>query len=644
MTVPDITVEISFDDVSDTTPAWTDITTYVDSFTVTRGRNHELSRIDAGTASVVLDNGDGRFTPAKAAGAYSPNIVPRRRLRITAVWSAVTYRRFTGYVESWRVVPSPHPDRFSQVQLGAVDAFKILSGVRLFAAYAERIFQDAPASYVPLTEGPGTRWAGNKVSGSATSVLLIYSKSGFAGTDFGGEKVLRFGDIGTSLNMNPTSTAVRADILDCTYIASAFPTSGSFWTFEAWLTYDQVPGGTHYLLRHQSKHGTGINGFALSIHTDGKLYVSTGSETDVIVTAASLVDSTPHHVALVYTTGGSFGHALLYFDGGLVADYTLTASIFPFGEQAAPANTFCCVGGVHYASNIQDGGMRARLGHVATYADDLNSSQISGHYAAGFTGSPENENTRLGVLLDFAAWSASDRSLEAGMANTLDGRDWADPTPALNELSDSAASAGGVLFMAGDNKITYHNRTHRYNRTVDQAFSGLDQVPEVDNATFTSDDSEIRNDIDASRASQGRFNVQDAASISKYGAINYSLSIGVTSDTEVTDAASWALYLYADPLSRVPALTWKPSTNATALYPKLLDLEIGDRITVANLPATVPDGPIDAFVEQIAESFDGKAGDYLFTFQLSPAARFDISKWDTGEWGGGGSPQLIWGY
>lgn len=645
MTVPDITVEISFDDVSDTTPTWTDVSVYVDSYSITRGRNHELNRIDAGQCKIILENTDGRFTPGKAAGAYSPNVVPHRRVRITAVWSAVTYRRFLGYVEGWRLVPSGHPDRFADVEVTAVDAFGVLSRNHLFAAYAEQIFQDVPSSYIACTEGKGANYARDFAATTVASVPLLRSKSGSAASDFGADAVLRYGDVGTSLGLNPASTSVRADILDCSTVGAAYPISGGLWTFEAWINYEQVPGNTHYLLRHQSKHGTGINGFAISIHTDGKIYVSSGSEVDFTSTAVSIVDQISHHVALVYTTGGSFGHALLYLDGVLVADYTLTASIFPFGEQAASANTFCCVGGVRYASTIQDGGMRARLGHVAFYADDLTANQVAQHYSSGYFGSPEDEVTRIGAVLDMLGWDASLRSLESARANTLQPRDWADGSPGLNPLTDSAAAAGGVLFMATDSKVTYQNRSHRYNRTVDQTFDAT-TAPEADGAEFAADNSEIRNVIKVTRGNEGGGVVRDSASASKYGEIWFDLDVQVTLDSEALDAASWALYLYADPAPRVSALTWKPSSGnsatASAMYPKLLDLEFGDRITISNTPTLVPDGPLDQFVEKLEESYNKQ--EWSLTLTLSPATKYDISVWDTGEWGGGGSPALYWGY
>lgn len=101
MALPTIAVAIAFTTNPASTPSWTDVTTYVAGFTYNRGRSHELENVQAGTASVMLDNRDRRFDPTYASSPYSPNVRPMRRLRIQAVWSAVTYDLFHGYIEAW---------------------------------------------------------------------------------------------------------------------------------------------------------------------------------------------------------------------------------------------------------------------------------------------------------------------------------------------------------------------------------------------------------------------------------------------------------------------------------------------------------------------------------------------------------------
>ncbi|WP_416983560.1 LamG-like jellyroll fold domain-containing protein [Streptomyces sp. T028] len=69
------------------TIAWTDITTYVDDqvtgVTITRGASDELSETQPGTATLRLDNEDGRFTPGNSASPYYPYVRRNAPIRIS---------------------------------------------------------------------------------------------------------------------------------------------------------------------------------------------------------------------------------------------------------------------------------------------------------------------------------------------------------------------------------------------------------------------------------------------------------------------------------------------------------------------------------------------------------------------------------
>jgi len=122
-----------------TTPTWsTDITPYVRTWNTNRGSQHELQRVEAGTATIVLDNRDGRFTPNSSTSPYSPNLLPMRRMRIMAVFNGVPYPIFSGFVESWE--PSfPEVGRDQIVTVALVEGFKVLSLAFLSSALAQQL-------------------------------------------------------------------------------------------------------------------------------------------------------------------------------------------------------------------------------------------------------------------------------------------------------------------------------------------------------------------------------------------------------------------------------------------------------------------------------------------------------------------------
>jgi hypothetical protein len=133
---PSIVVQIAFTTAPGATPSWTAVTAYTLGFTIQRGRAHELDQFQAGTATVRLQNHDRRFEPLYASGAYYPNVVPLRRIRIQATWNAVTYDLFHGYIERWQ--PSYPGVLDSECEVTAVDGFSVLAAATINGDYTRQ--------------------------------------------------------------------------------------------------------------------------------------------------------------------------------------------------------------------------------------------------------------------------------------------------------------------------------------------------------------------------------------------------------------------------------------------------------------------------------------------------------------------------
>lgn len=87
------TVTLYFDGVA------TDVTAFVRSVSVRRGRSRELDRFSTGTAAVVFANEDRRFDPLYSAGPYFGKILPRLRVSIATDGVSV----FDGVIEDWNL-------------------------------------------------------------------------------------------------------------------------------------------------------------------------------------------------------------------------------------------------------------------------------------------------------------------------------------------------------------------------------------------------------------------------------------------------------------------------------------------------------------------------------------------------------------
>jgi hypothetical protein len=77
----------------------TDVTAFVRSVQVRRGRSRELDRFSTGTAAVVFANEDRRFDPLYSAGPYFGKILPR--LRVSIATDGVSC--FDGVIEDWNL-------------------------------------------------------------------------------------------------------------------------------------------------------------------------------------------------------------------------------------------------------------------------------------------------------------------------------------------------------------------------------------------------------------------------------------------------------------------------------------------------------------------------------------------------------------
>ena len=86
---------------------FTDITAYVQSVAITRGRDDVLSQVQTGTARVTLINEDGRFSPGYTLSPLYGNVATMRAVRIRGAFAAVTYDLYYGYIQSITPVPTP---------------------------------------------------------------------------------------------------------------------------------------------------------------------------------------------------------------------------------------------------------------------------------------------------------------------------------------------------------------------------------------------------------------------------------------------------------------------------------------------------------------------------------------------------------
>lgn len=133
-------IRIAFaNDTHDTSPFWVriDDPTYpavasssnlVSGWETHRGRQYELDKTQAGTATMTIIDQTGRFDPTNTAGPYYGQIKPLKQAKITAQnpVDGSYHDIFTGYVESWDYTITPD-ENLLYVTANLSDGFELLT-------------------------------------------------------------------------------------------------------------------------------------------------------------------------------------------------------------------------------------------------------------------------------------------------------------------------------------------------------------------------------------------------------------------------------------------------------------------------------------------------------------------------------------
>jgi len=127
-----------------------DVTPKVRTLSLSRGKNRELDRFNAGTLEVTFNNEDRDFDPLFSGSPYVNNIVPRREVRVLAG----TALQYVGKVLDWNF--SYEPQGRQSAQLQAADAFTFLSQQVLTPGTATEQFSGARVEAV--LDMPSVDW------------------------------------------------------------------------------------------------------------------------------------------------------------------------------------------------------------------------------------------------------------------------------------------------------------------------------------------------------------------------------------------------------------------------------------------------------------------------------------------------------
>lgn len=555
-----------------------------------------------------------------------------------------------GYVENW---PSEWPEEAAGFMgissTPCVGPFAILQNADLRTAYRDAVAAKLPAYFWMLAEPSGSTSFAESSGNVGPPLLTQQSPAGpggaAAGTahgmagDPGGAGVL-FTQGAPSGGSSQLDTIIGTGLsFRSTYINFPSTATGGSWsaTISAWVRVDYPEAGAVTILKITVPGPNVSAPFSCELRADtdgsmtGQVYGGGIGISTSNAPAGTLNDGKAHHIVFTpaQAPGGGNTTTALYVDGVLVGSSTsLTSNI---GLVAAPSNTIM-VGG-RFNGTDMGAGMGGLVAMVALFARTLTAGEIADLYNAtkGYAG--ELESARITRQLALGGYTGP-TSIGTG-ASVMGPSTVKNGDSVLASAQQAANSAFGNLFE-GSEGVAYLSRFDRYLKTTSQfTFGenvGAGEYPYEGDIKYIPDPTLVLNVADITRTGGIIAHAEDTTGVSqkRFGRKNFTRTIDIASDNEATDAATWIVANRKDPLLRLQQLTFRgaavrnlPFGDGT-LWPMLLQLEIGTRVTAKRRPKAANAGAGitmsgDFFVEKIDHNgIDFESGEWSTTLQLSP--------------------------
>lgn len=548
-----------------------------------------------------------------AGSAYYPNVVPNRRIRLSAVWNSVTYRLFDGFVDGW---PQTWPDGAgvytdSIVEIIATSAEKIFGSLDLPATPWElEVISAAPRVWYRLNE-VGDDSTPLAQDGNYLAAEAIRQEHGeYIPTATPGQDSFIPFDGGRGVQIPVTSSKAKVK-LPAAAVISTDP-----FTIEAVIRTD-ISGDSRYVFDQQ------YAGARVLIKSDGIVKFTSGpAANDVAESTVAVNDGNTHHIACVRDASGGTT-VKVYVDGVDVTTY-------PSGTPAATADhspgNEAYIGSL--GTSIAGPTTFFIIDELIIYDYALLAIGASNHASAALSAwDGDSTDERLQRILDYIFYPYTD--LDAG-SSILGGSELGGT--ALEYMNRIQETERGFMFVNGAGELRFISRHAMFAApyTTVQAVFGDDpnqsELPySVDpEPVFQYDDVNIINIVTVDRAGGNPQVAEDAASQARYTKRGFGFQGMHRTDLEANDAAHYIVNNQKDPQFDVTALSIKGRSSPTLLWPKALGLEIADLVTVKRRP---PGGgaPITRHVrlQGISHDFDVN-GEWTTTFQIY---RADLSKY-----------------
>jgi len=109
-----------------------DVSNVVQQILITRGRNALADQFQTGALSMTIADQTNAFNPTNTLSPYYPNVLPLRKVSITATYAGVVYPLFAGYITAYSTVtPQNAAPNVTYTTITAVDGFRLLQNAQI---------------------------------------------------------------------------------------------------------------------------------------------------------------------------------------------------------------------------------------------------------------------------------------------------------------------------------------------------------------------------------------------------------------------------------------------------------------------------------------------------------------------------------
>lgn len=640
--------------------AWADISPYVyyrDKIRITRGKSDETSQIQPQTATLTINNRDGRFSPRNPLGPYYGQIGRNTPIRISRLNNGIRRYRFYGEVPTWPVTwDISGADVYVRIQ--AAGTLRRLSqgaqplGSTLYRTLGLKIGLGTgltPVAYWPCEDGQYSTQVASGIAGGSPMTLSGQALPTFASnTSFPSSLPLPL--LSASI-WTGTIPPASAGINNGLGFLLSIPQTGAYDTAVLARLYT-----TGTVARLDVQYGVANNG---SLQLTG--YDAAGNQ----------LFTSGYHSAAELTGFTGFNGLPVFIDVTLTPidppgtivwelDFTALAPLMPLYTYGSIPNGVVS-GTIGMATRVDinpDGHIDdTAVGHVI-YSQNIDFiGNIGGPLNAWTTEPPTTpffsdfftmkssgrflrlcqEQNAQGVVISAVGINADDPIVEGhqgsftGGDRVTMGYQGIDTFP--NLIQEPATTNMGLLFEACDqNSLVLRERGTLYNQAAKLTLDyGLHQLsapldPVDDDALTRNDVTASRNGGSSNRQTLATGTLSTQAPPAGVGTYATSYNVSLSSDSLLADQAGWRLHLGTVDEPRYPQISLNlrhaTFTGSVDMMNAALTMDIGDRVVISNPPPWMPPDAISQILQGYSETLG--IFEHDMTLNCSPESPYRV--------------------